>query len=33
MNKDKPDCDQCGVEVTIVDHPSCGGKGGEEKGK
>ena len=23
MNKDKQDCDHCGVELTLGDHPSC----------
>ena len=23
MNKDKPDCDHCGTELTVGDHPSC----------
>ena len=23
MNKDNPDCDHCGVELTLGDHPSC----------
>tara|TARA_Y100000310_G_scaffold278896_1_gene297691 strand:+ start:323 stop:433 length:111 start_codon:yes stop_codon:yes gene_type:complete len=23
MNKDKPDCDHCGKELTVGDHPSC----------
>ena len=23
MNKDKPDCDHCGAELTLGDHPDC----------
>ena len=33
MNKDKPDCDHCGIELTVGDHPSCCSNCWEENAK
>ena len=33
MNKDKPDCDHCGKELTVGDHPSCCSDCWEENAK
>ena len=33
MNKDKPDCDHCGAELTASDHPSCCSDCWEENAK
>ena len=33
MNKYKPDCDHCGAELTVGDHPSCCSDCWEENAK
>ena len=33
MNKNKPDCDHCGIELTVGDHPSCCSNCWEENAK